>query len=144
MLGTRNSLIREISQGGGILITSYQGLVKHQEAFLSRSWHLLILDEGHKIRNPDAQATLAAKRVPTPHRLALTGSPMQNNLRELWSLFDFVYPSKLGTLPDFLANFAVPITHGGYANATEVQVSVLILLYIFVYLKKIILLLCCD
>jgi DNA excision repair protein ERCC-6 len=111
-----------MAQNRGILITSYQGLVKHQEALLRYNWHLLVLDEGHKIRNPDAQATLAAKSIPTPHRIALTGSPMQNNLRELWSLFDFVYPSKLGTLPDFLANFAVPITQGGYANATEVQV----------------------
>lgn len=47
---------------------------------------------------------------------------MQNNLRELWSLFDFVFPGKLGTLPVFLEQFAVPITQGGYANASEVQV----------------------
>ncbi|KAF4528012.1 hypothetical protein B566_EDAN002195, partial [Ephemera danica] len=104
--GSRNQLIREIAQSQGVLITSYEGLVKHQEALLRQRWHILVLDEGHKIRNPDAQATLAAKSVPTPHRIALTGSPMQNNLRELWSLFDFVYPSKLGTLPEFLATFA--------------------------------------
>ena len=48
---------------------------------------------------------------------------MQNNLRELWSLFDFVFPGKLGTLPVFLEQFSVPITLGGYANATEVQVQ---------------------
>jgi DNA excision repair protein ERCC-6 len=58
----------------------------------------------------------------TPHRLILSGSPIQNNLRELWSLFDFVYPGKLGTLPVFMEHFAVPITQGGYANATQVQV----------------------
>lgn len=58
----------------------------------------------------------------TPHRLILSGSPMQNNLRELWSLFDFVFPGKLGTLPVFMEQFSVPITLGGYANATEVQV----------------------
>ncbi|XP_059482382.1 DNA excision repair protein ERCC-6-like [Neocloeon triangulifer] len=119
----RTQLVKDINRTGGVLVTSYQGLVSLQETLLQRRWHLLILDEGHKIRNPDAQATLAAKRIPTPHRLALTGSPMQNNLKELWSLFDFVYPSKLGTLPDFLANFAVPITQGGYANASEVQVA---------------------
>lgn len=62
------------------------------------------------------------KQVKTPHRLILSGSPLQNNLKELWSLFDFVYPGKLGTLPDFMEQFAVPITHGGYANATQVQV----------------------
>lgn len=58
----------------------------------------------------------------TPHRLILTGSPLQNNLQELWSLFDFVFPGKLGTLPIFLEQFSVPITQGGYANATSVQV----------------------
>ena len=47
---------------------------------------------------------------------------MQNNLKELWSLFDFVFPGKLGTLPDFMQHFSVPIVQGGYANATQVQV----------------------
>ena len=59
----------------------------------------------------------------TPHRIILSGSPMQNNLRELWSLFDFVFPGKLGTLPVFMTEFSVPITMGGYSNATKVQVQ---------------------
>ena len=58
----------------------------------------------------------------TCHRLILSGSPMQNNLRELWSLIDFVFPGKLGTLPVFMEKFSVPITIGGYSNATQVQV----------------------
>jgi len=58
----------------------------------------------------------------TPHRIILSGSPIQNNLRELWSLMDFVFPGKLGTLPDFMQHFAVPIVQGGYSNATDVQV----------------------
>lgn len=48
---------------------------------------------------------------------------MQNNLRELWSLFDFIFPGKLGTLPVFMEQFSVPITMGGYANASPVQVT---------------------
>ena len=48
---------------------------------------------------------------------------MQNNLRELWSLFDFVFPGKLGTLPVFMEQFSVPITIGGYANASQMQVE---------------------
>ena len=51
---------------------------------------------------------------------------MQNNLKELWSLFDFVYPGKLGTLPDFMQQFSVPIVQGGYANATNIQASSLV------------------
>lgn len=50
---------------------------------------------------------------------------MQNNLRELWSLFDFVFPGKLGTLPVFMEQFSVPITMGGYSNASPVQVTLL-------------------
>ena len=49
---------------------------------------------------------------------------MQNNLRELWSLLDFVFPGKLGTLPVFMTEFSVPITMGGYSNATKVQVLI--------------------
>ncbi|MEQ2230338.1 DNA excision repair protein ERCC-6, partial [Ilyodon furcidens] len=59
----------------------------------------------------------------TPHRFILSGSPMQNNLKELWSLFDFVFPGKLGTLPVFMEQFSVPITMGGYSNASPVQVQ---------------------
>jgi len=67
--------------------------------------------------------TLTVKQIPTPHRLILSGSPLQNNLRELWSLFDFIYPGKLGTLPAFMEHFSVPITIGGYANANQVEVK---------------------
>lgn len=78
--------------------------------------------QGHKIRNPDAEITLVAKQVSTPHRLIMSGSPIQNRLSELWSLFDFIFPGKLGTLPVFQAQFAIPIQVGGYANATKLQV----------------------
>lgn len=62
-------------------------------------------------------------QFPTPHRLILSGSPIQNHLKELWSLFDFVFPGKLGTLEVFLEQFSVPIIQGGYASASDVQVS---------------------
>ena len=59
----------------------------------------------------------------TPHRLALSGTPIQNDLKELWSLFDFVFPGRLGTLPSFEQEFADPIKRGGYSNATPMQVQ---------------------
>ncbi|GFU83338.1 transposable element Tc1 transposase [Trichonephila clavipes] len=62
----------------------------------------------------------------TPHRLILSGSPIQNNLKELWSLFDFIFPGKLGTLPVFMQEFSVPIMFGGYSNATQVQRGLII------------------
>ena len=121
--GSKLSLIKSINSASGILILSYQAIATHIEDISNHDWHYCILDEGHKIRNPDAKVTLAVKQVATPHRLILSGSPMQNNLRELWSLFDFIYPGKLGTLPVFMAEFSAPITAGGYSNATTVQVA---------------------
>ncbi|KAL2725260.1 DNA excision repair protein ERCC-6-like isoform X1 [Vespula squamosa] len=106
---------------GGILITSYSGMLKHKDLLTNTQWHYVILDEGHKIRNPQAKISKAVKEFSTPHRILLTGSPMQNSLKELWSLFDFILPGKLGTLPVFLEHCAAPITRGGYANATSLQ-----------------------
>jgi DNA excision repair protein ERCC-6 len=78
---------------------------------------------GHKIRNPDAKITVTIKCLRTPHRLILSGSPIQNNLKELWSLFDFIFPGKLGTLDTFMESFSVPIVQGGYSTANDVQVQ---------------------
>uniref|UniRef100_A0A8C7IFH6 DNA excision repair protein ERCC-6 n=1 Tax=Oncorhynchus kisutch TaxID=8019 RepID=A0A8C7IFH6_ONCKI len=121
---TKEKLISEMAACHGVLITSYSAVRIMQET-LQRydGWHYVILDEGHKIRNPHAGVTTACKQFRTPHRFILSGSPMQNNLKELWSLFDFVFPGKLGTLPIFMEQFSVPITMGGYSNASPVQVQ---------------------
>ncbi|KAM4852407.1 DNA excision repair protein ERCC-6 isoform 2-T5 [Thomomys bottae] len=119
----KEKLVQEIAHCHGILITSYSYIRLMQDAISRYDWHYVILDEGHKIRNPNAAVTLACKQFRTPHRIILSGSPMQNNLRELWSLFDFVFPGKLGTLPVFMEQFSVPITMGGYSNASPVQVK---------------------
>ncbi|ELV11224.1 Dorsal root ganglia homeobox protein [Tupaia chinensis] len=121
--GCPEKLIRDIAHCHGILITSYSYVRLMQDDISRYDWHYVILDEGHKIRNPNAAITLACKQFRTPHRIILSGSPMQNNLRELWSLFDFIFPGKLGTLPVFMEQFSVPITMGGYSNASPVQVK---------------------
>ncbi|XP_067377493.1 DNA excision repair protein ERCC-6 isoform X1 [Channa argus] len=119
----KEKLIPEIASCHGILITSYSAVRNMQDTLQRYDWHYIILDEGHKIRNPNARVTIACKQFRTPHRFILSGSPMQNNLKELWSLFDFVFPGKLGTLPVFMEQFSVPITMGGYSNASPVQVQ---------------------
>lgn len=120
--GNKKNLIKEINKDKGILITTYSGLLKYKGHLIEYSWHYLILDEGHKIRNPNSQISAAVKCINTPHKMLLTGSPMQNNLQELWSLFDFIIPGLLGTLQVFTEHFANPIIHGGFANATSIQV----------------------
>jgi SNF2 family DNA or RNA helicase len=94
-----------------------------RDVLLPVRWGAAILDEGHKIRNPDSEVTLVAKQLRTVHRLIMSGSPIQNRLAELWSLFDFIFPGKLGTLPVFQAQLALPIQIGGYANASPLQVG---------------------
>ena len=73
--------------------------------------------------SPDAGITLLCKQLLSVHRLLLTGSPIQNSLTELWSLFDFVFPGKLGTLPVFEDEFVAPVVAGGYTTATPVQIA---------------------
>ncbi|CAG5051886.1 unnamed protein product [Parnassius apollo] len=119
--GNHNKLVRNIQASHGILLITYAGVVKYITDLLSYNWQYIILDEGHKIRNPDTQISKFVKKFKTPHKLLITGSPMQNSLQELWSLFDFMRPGLLGTYTAFMEHFAVPITQGGYANATELQ-----------------------
>lgn len=119
--GNIHQLIRSLHDSHGVLIITYAGIVKYNAELISRKWHYIILDEGHKIRNPDTQVSKLIKKFQTPHKILITGSPMQNSLQELWSLFDFMRPGLLGTYNAFMDYFATPITQGGYANATEFQ-----------------------
>ncbi|XP_028171235.1 DNA excision repair protein ERCC-6-like [Ostrinia furnacalis] len=134
--GNHNKLIRDIHHSHGILLITYAGVVKYSKDLLGHKWHYIILDEGHKIRNPDTQVSKHVKKFDTPHKLLITGSPMQNSLQELWSLFDFMSPGLLGTHHAFMEYFANPITQGGYANATELQEATA--LEIAIALKKLI------
>lgn len=118
------SLINRVLRSeSGLLITTYEQLRILGDQLLDIEWGYAVLDEGHRIRNPNAEVTLVCKQLQTVHRIIMTGAPIQNKLSELWSLFDFVFPGKLGVLPVFEAEFAVPIAVGGYANASPLQVS---------------------
>lgn len=108
---------------GYVVVTTYESIRRSSDIWTGHDWSYVVMDEGQKIRNPDADVTIACKRMRTPHRLLLSGTPIQNDLRELWSLFDFVFPGRLGTLPAFEAEFAVPIKRGGYSNASPMQVQ---------------------
>jgi DNA excision repair protein ERCC-6 len=113
--------------GDGIaVITSYEGMRRNREALSSIEWTAVCLDEGQKIRNYTADITVACKELPSYHRIILSGTPIQNSLKELWSLFDFVYPGRLGTLQVFETEFANPIRAGGFMNASKLQYEIAI------------------
>lgn len=116
-------VLSPILEHGGVLVTTYSGLQTYAPLLIPVNWQYAILDEGHKIRNPNTAITIYCKELRTPNRVILSGTPMQNNLVELWSLFDFVFPMRLGTLVNFRSQFEIPIRQGGYANASNLQVQ---------------------
>jgi len=114
-------IVEKVKRDGHVLITTYSGLQTYSEFLCPIDWETAILDEGHKIRNPNTSITIHCKELRTPNRIILSGTPMQNNLTELWSLFDFVFPLRLGTLVNFRNQFEFPIKRGGYANASNLD-----------------------
>ena len=86
--------------GMDLVLTTY-GLLTKQEWLRSRAWSLIILDEAQAIKNPGARQTRAVKELKAPVRIALTGTPVENSLGDLWSLFDFLNPGLLGSARDF-------------------------------------------
>ena len=115
-------IIDRVMQHGHVLITTYAGLQTYANSLRELEWGYVVLDEGHKIRNPNTLVTITCKQLQTPHRLILSGTPMQNNLAELWSVMDFIYPFRLGSLWDFKDQFEIPIKQGGYANSSNMQI----------------------
>eukprot|EP01062_Namystynia_karyoxenos_P037630 TRINITY_DN2736_c0_g1_i2.p1 TRINITY_DN2736_c0_g1~~TRINITY_DN2736_c0_g1_i2.p1 ORF type:complete len:1478 (+),score=481.67 TRINITY_DN2736_c0_g1_i2:90-4436(+) len=121
--GTTDRLLQSLDPSSSVCVTSYHAVRENTDAFRAYNFHYVILDEGHLIRNHASKATIAVKQLPTVHRLVLTGSPVQNRLTELWSLFDFIYPGKLGTLSQFQRNFETSINIGGFQGASREQVQ---------------------
>jgi len=86
--------------GADLVITSY-GLLLRIPWLASTSWHLAVLDEAQAIKNPGAKQTRAAKQLAARARIALTGTPIENRLGDLWSIFDFINPGLLGSAREF-------------------------------------------
>ncbi|CAH8540063.1 unnamed protein product [Schistosoma turkestanicum] len=108
-----NQLVRQNLQSKlhqyDVIITSYDLIRSDVEFLQSIHWNYVILDEGHIIKSSKSKVTRAVKQLIAQHRLILTGTPIQNRVSELWSLFDFLMPEFLGSEQYFLAKFARPV-----------------------------------
>ena len=113
-----------------IVITSYEVVRNDIGSLEDINWLYCILDEGHVIKNAKTKLTKAVKAIQAQHRLILSGTPIQNNVLELWSLFDFLMPGFLGTETSFNERFSKPILSGrdGKAKTGEAGKSISILL----------------
>ncbi|CAG9094685.1 unnamed protein product [Plutella xylostella] len=92
-----------------LIVASYDIVRKDIDFFSSLKWNYCVLDEGHVIKNVKTKAFKAIKQIVANHRLILSGTPIQNNVVELWSLFEFLMPGLLGTERQFSAEYARPI-----------------------------------
>lgn len=113
------SRVRSQLADADVVITSYDIARNDVEILVPINWNYCVLDEGHLIKNPRAKIAVAVKRFASNHRLILSGTPIQNNVLELWSLFDFLMPGFLGTEKVFQDRFAKPIAASRFAKSSS-------------------------
>jgi len=112
------AFVREVKKHD--LVISTYALVHRDERLFSRvKWERVTLDEAQNIKNPAAKQTQAIKKLDTNHRVALTGTPVENRLSELWSIIDFLNPGYLKSASDFRTSFVIPIEK--YHNSTRTE-----------------------
>ena len=92
-----------------MVIVSYTLMQQAQERFAAKTWHTLVADEAQAIKNAAAKRSLAVFELDADFRMALSGTPIENRLAELWSIMRFCNPGLLGTMTRFNERFAAPI-----------------------------------
>lgn len=103
-----------------VILTTYGILTNDLNSFTEMSFHYLILDESQIIKNPGARITRSVGKLNARYKLALSGTPIENNLKELWSLFSFINPNLFGSLANFNKNFMTPIEKEQDREAVQV------------------------
>jgi SNF2 family DNA or RNA helicase len=96
-----------------VVITTYTVLSRDIEEMVALPWHMVVLDEAQAIKSSTSKATHAVCRLEARHRLCLSGTPIENNLGELWSQFAFLMPGLLGQRKSFNRRFRAPIEKDG-------------------------------
>ena len=107
-----------------VVITSYETAIQDLSLLRMIPWHVVVLDEAQNIRNPDTLRAKAVKDLPRKVSIAVTGTPVENRLRDLWSIVDFILPGYLDDLPTFEARYS---DDGADASSLEPLVSPMIL-----------------
>ncbi|KAH9612830.1 hypothetical protein KSS87_021563 [Heliosperma pusillum] len=124
----RHYELQYLLQDKGILLTTYD-IVRNNTKQLCGAqicdeddaplWDYMILDEGHLIKNPSTQRAKSLLEIPCVHRIIISGTPIQNNLKELWALFNFCCPDLLGDKQGFKEKYENPILRGNDKKASE-------------------------
>ncbi|MGH7271355.1 MAG: DEAD/DEAH box helicase, partial [Polyangiaceae bacterium] len=107
-----------------VVVTSYALLRRDEEMLKEIDWRYVIVDEAQQIKNPLSATARAAKRLRADRRLALSGTPIENRLSEIWSIFDFVSPGLLGPLDKFEERYSRPIDAGDKGAAERLRSTI--------------------
>lgn len=100
---------RKLDVKHDVILTTYAIMRIDVEELKKQNWGMIIVDEAQNIKNPDTAQTLAIKMLKADVKVAMTGTPVENRLTELWSIFDFINQGYLGSLRDFQKSYAIPI-----------------------------------
>jgi SNF2 family DNA or RNA helicase len=114
----RAALVAGLSPGD-VLVASYGLLHQESEQLAGRSWRMVVFDEAQALKNTETKRAQASQRIDAAFRVALTGTPIENYLDELWSLFNTINPGLLGSRDAFQKRFVTPIESGRGGNARE-------------------------
>ncbi|KAJ1273630.1 hypothetical protein BS78_06G296900 [Paspalum vaginatum] len=129
-MNVRNYELRYAFKEGGVLLTTYDIVRNNYKLIRGNSynndddeeegtlWNYVILDEGHLIKNNKTQRAQSLFEIPCTHRIVISGTPIQNNLKEMWTLFNFCCPDVLGDKQDFKTKYEMAILRGNDKNAT--------------------------
>ncbi|KAK3092117.1 hypothetical protein FSP39_025371, partial [Pinctada imbricata] len=106
-----------------VVLTTYETFRDNVEELISIYWLAVIADEVHRIKGVKAQTTVALRKLKTNYRYGLTGTALQNNMAEIWSLLDWVQPGCLGSLATFKEEYVIPIEHGQKNDSTKRELA---------------------
>jgi SNF2 family DNA or RNA helicase len=114
---TKGDEFQERAMSRALVISSYALLHRDYETIRQVPWSGVVLDEAQNIKNPETKQARAARAISADYRLALTGTPVENNVGDLWSIMEFLNPGFLGTQTEFKKKFFIPIQTGSDPEA---------------------------
>jgi superfamily II DNA or RNA helicase len=115
----RDAAFVKAAERHAIVITSYPILQRDVDLLLKVNWAGVVLDEAQNVKNPETKQSQAARALPADYRIALTGTPVENSVGDLWSVMEFLNPGFLGTREQFKREFFIPIQASGDLEASR-------------------------
>jgi SNF2 family DNA or RNA helicase len=110
-------------EGADLVITTYGTAVRDVDALADQAWRSVILDEAQAVKNPTSETAQVLRRIPAAVRLAMTGTPVENGLGDLWAILDFANPGLLGTRAAFVSQLSGSVSSEDRANGSPVTTA---------------------